>query len=140
MSTHIGRDAAFKINGTVVSEMTNWSIDVSADVIREDVFGSTWAKKHGISATDWTAEVSGLLDLNDTTGQEILWNAIKNGTLLQNVEFWVDSFEYYTPDTETDANAGCYVTSFNPGTAQGDVARFTATFEGTGPIHRDEET
>lgn len=139
MATYIGRNAALKLGEITISEMTDWSIDVSADIIREDTFGTDWAKKHGISATDWSAEANGLVDLTDTDGQEELWNAVVSGTKLTDVKFYVDDAQYYTPALSADSAAGCYVTSFTPNTAQGDIARFSVTFEGTGPIEKTED-
>ena len=136
MATYVGKDAAFKVGTDTVSEMTDWSIEITADVIREDVFGSTWAKKHGLSATDWSATVNGLVDLTDTDGQVVLENAVISGTKLTTLRFYVDGTNYYTSDTDTDAAAGAYVTSYSPGTAQGDVARVSISIEGTGPIHK----
>lgn len=135
MATYVGRDAAVKLGTVTISELTDWSIDVTADVIRADTFGTTWARKHGLAATDWSATVNGLVDLTDTTGQDVCWNAVVSGTLVTTLRFYIDDTTYYTPDTDTDADAGCYITSFSPGTAQGDVARFSMTVEGTGPIY-----
>lgn len=136
MSTYVGRDAAFKVGTNLVAEMTDWSIEVTADIIREDVFGDTWAKKHGLAATDWTATVNGLVDLTDSNGQVALENAVISGTKMSTLRFYVDSTNYYTSDTDSDANAGAYITSYSPGTAQGDVARVSISIEGTGPLHK----
>lgn len=136
MSTYVGRDAAFKVGTDTVAEITDWSIEVTADVIREDVFGDTWAKKHGLAATDWSATVNGLVDLTDTNGQVALENAVISGTKMSTLRFYVDGTDYYTSDTGSDADAGAYITSYSPGTAQGDVARVSISIEGTGPLYK----
>ncbi len=136
MSTYIGRNATFKVGSDTVSEMTDWSITVAAEVIREDTFGSTWAKKHGLVATDWSATVNGLLDDSDTTGQDVLWDAVVSGTKVTNLRFYLDGTEYYTSNTGEDAAAGAYITSNDPSIAQGDVGRLSITIEGTGPIYK----
>jgi len=126
----------FAVGANTVSEMSDWSIDIKADVIREDVFGTTWAKKHGLSATDWSASVNGLVDLTDTNGQIAMENAVVSGTKLTDLRFYIDATNYYTSDTDSDADAGAYITSYNISTAQGDVAKVSISIEGTGPIYR----
>lgn len=134
MATYAGRNSKFAVGANTVSEMSDWSIDIKADVIREDVFGTTWAKKHGLSATDWSASVNGLVDLTDTNGQIALENAVVSGTKLTDLRFYIDNTNYYTSDTDSDADAGAYITSYNVSTAQGDVAKVSISIEGTGPI------
>jgi len=136
MSTYLGRNAKLAVGENTVSEMMNWDITISADPIVEPTFGSTWTTAHGLATTGWTATANGLLDLTDSDGQVTLENAVISGTKLTNVRFYIDSDEYYTPDTGTDASAGCYVIEFSPGSAQGDVARVAISFQGSGPIHK----
>lgn len=132
----MGRNASLKVGDVLVTEMTDWSIESTADIIREDVFGDIWAKKHGLGALDWRGTANGLLDVTNVSGQGIFENAAISGTKLTTVRFYIDSSTYYTPDTSSDANAGVYITGYSPSTAQGNVARVAITFEGTGPLHR----
>lgn len=136
MSTILGRNAAVKLDTTTIAELSSWSLEVTADIIREDVFGTTWAKKHGLSATDWSGTVEGLYDPTDTTGQDVLRDAVISGTKITTIRFYEDSTNYWTPNTGSDAYAGCYIVGMPITVAQGDVGRITFNVEGTGPIHR----
>ncbi len=134
MASYVGRNAAFKVGGTTVAEISDWSISMTADIIRADVFGNTWARKHGTAATDWTATVNGLVDITDTSGQTVLQDALIASTKIGNLRFYIDATNYYTSTSGTDADAGAYITEYSPGTAQGDVARVSISIEGTGPV------
>lgn len=135
-TSYMGRNASIKVGTELVSMMTDWNIESTADIIREDVFGDIWARKHGIGALDWRGTANGLLDLTNVSGQKIFEDAAISGTKLTTVRFYIDGSTYYISDTASDADAGMYVTGFSPSQAQGNVARVAITFEGTGPLKR----
>jgi len=136
MAVILGRDATIKVATDTVLEMVNWNLEITADAIVEPVFGDTWDKVHGLSTTRWTATADGLRDPSDTTGQQVFHNAVVSGTKLTTVRFYEDATNYWTPDTGSEASAGCYVTGAPIAVAQGDVGRVTFSFQGSGPIFR----
>lgn len=136
MATILGRNASVKLGTDTVAEMANWSLEITADAITEPVFGDTWSKTHGLSTTGWTATVEGLYDNTDTTGQDVLKDAVISGTKITNIRFYEDSTKYWTPNTGADAAAGCYITSMPITVAQGDVGRVSFSVQGTGEIYR----
>jgi hypothetical protein len=135
MATLLGRNAKVTIGEDTIAEMASWDAEISADAIIEPVFGNTWTKVHGLATTGWTATVAGLLDITDATGQTVLRDATISGTKVTTLRLYVDATNYYTSDTSSDAEAGCYITSHAPAVAQGDVARVSYSIQGTGPIH-----
>lgn len=135
MATLLGRNAKVTIENDTIAEMASWDLEISADAITEAVFGNTWTETQGLATTGWTATVTGLYDITDTAGQTVMRNATISGTKITTIRFYVDSSNYYTPDTSSDADAGCYITSHAPAIAQGDVARVTYSVTGTGPIY-----
>ena len=136
MATLLGRNATVKLGTVTVAELAEWSLNITADPIEQGVFGSTWGKTHGLAETKWDGSFNGLLDITDSTGQEILENAVVSGTLITDLRLYVDDTNYYAPDTATDADAGCYITSFNSTATHGDVIRLDVSFNGTGPVHK----
>lgn len=134
MATYLGRNASVKLGTDTVAELAEWTLNITADAIKQGTFGSTWGKTHGLAETNWNGSFSGLLDISDATGQSVLEDAVISGTKLTNLRLYVDSTSYYTPDTATDADAGCYITSYNSTATHGDVIRVDVSFEGTGPV------
>ena len=132
MATLLGRNAKVTIGEDTIAEMASWDLEISADAIIEPVFGDTWTKTHGLATTGWTATATGLLDITDAAGQTVLRNATISGTKLTTVRFYVDATNYYT--SSSGNGYGCYVTSHAPAVAQGDVARVSYSFQGSGPI------
>lgn len=134
MSSYLGRDASVKLGADTVAELAEWTLNITAESIDQGVFGSTWGKTHGLAETNWDGSFSGLLDISDTDGQALLESAVISGTKISNLRLYVDGTSYYTPDTATDANAGCYITSYNSTATHGDVLRVEVSFKGTGPV------
>lgn len=136
MASYLGRNASVKIGTVTVANLSEWTLDLSSDPIVQAVFGSTWDKTHGLSTTSWSGSFSGLLDISDTTGQEVLSDAFVNGTLVDDLRLYINSTTYWAPDTATDSAAGCYITSYSVNTVQGDVIKVSVSFTGTGPVDK----
>ena len=134
MATLNARDAKVCIGTATIAEMSNWSIEISADAIINPVFGDEWTRSQGLATTAWTASIDGLLDITDTTGQDIMRDATINGTEIANIRFYVDADYYYTSSGTGVASAGCYVTSHTPNAAQGDAVKVSYSITGDGPI------
>lgn len=136
MATYLGRNASVKLGTVTVSELSEWTLDITADPIKQGTFGSTWGKTHGLAETNWNGSFSGLIDATDTTGQVVLESAVVSGTKINNLRLYIDGTYYYTPDTVRDSSAGCYITSYNTTATHGDVIKVSVSFEGTGPVHK----
>lgn len=136
MATYLGANSSVKIGDTIVAALSEWTLDITSDAIKQGVFGSTWGKAHGTGETNWNGSFSGMLDISDTDGQEVLMNAVVSGTLIDDLRLYVDDTTYWAPDTVTDSEAGCYITSYNSTATHGDIIKVSVSFEGTGPVHK----
>lgn len=144
MATYNGREARVTVNAStteaLVTELSSWNITMSADEIDTTAFGDGWAKSD-VGMKKWSGTISGYCDPEDTTGQDVLETAYKNGTLLGDIRFYLqyseitsDTIIYYAPDTATDANAGLRVTSFEVSQDKSGVGMLNVSFSGSGPI------
>ena len=97
MATLTGRNAKVVKGSTTISEMGNWTINVTIDQIDTTSFGNTW-KKADRGMTGWEGTASGYLDKSDTSGQVLLETAAFSGTLLTDMKFYIDGSTYYEPD------------------------------------------
>lgn len=147
MATYNGRNARVTVGSTpvLVTELNEWTLDMTADEIDTTVFGNGW-KKSDVGMKGFSGSLKGYLDPLDTTGQAVLETAFLAGTLVSDLRFYVkytttsgDDNIYYTPDTTTDANAGMRITSFNVGQAHNGVATLSMSFSGSGPVKRVTE-
>lgn len=146
MATYSGRNARIAVNGALITEMGSWSIDRSADEIDTAAFGDGW-KKSDVGMKGWSGSMDGFYDPADTTGQQVLEDAYQNGTLIQDIKFYIkysttsgETIRYLTPDTTSDPDAGLRITSLNVSIDKAGVAQLSASFSGSGPIKVVEET
>lgn len=135
MATMLGKNAKVTTASGTVTEVTSWSLDISASAIEASTMGHDgWNTVHGLDVTGYTGSASLLFDKDDAS-QDLLRDAMIAGTKLTDVKFYVDATNYYTPDTSTRATAGLYVESYSVSADTGAVVGFDMTFKGNGPIH-----
>jgi predicted secreted protein len=133
MATYSGQDGHVKLGSNEVAEMASWTLNISANEVPINVFGTSWNKtQQGIKS--WNATVNGFFDLTDTNGQVAIKNAFFGNTLLTNFRLYADDTSYWTPDVTTDSSAGCRITSYTPSQSADNVAQVSITVAGTGPI------
>lgn len=125
MSFH-GRTASVQVDGSTVSDLYNWSINLESNPIEQSVFGDTWGKVHGLGVNKWSGSFEGIMDGDDTDGQLALVDAQINSTVVSGIQFNLDSSSYYQGDV--------YITSHEVSTDPEDVARITYNFSGTGEL------
>jgi len=119
VATLKGYRGNIKVGGTTVGEMSEWSLDVSADVVDVSAFGDEWKKKTALQK-DWTGSCSGRLDKTNP-GQSAL--TIGSEVSLQ---FFVDDTHYYEGDA--------IVEGMSPGAAVAGTVDVTFNFSGNGEL------
>jgi len=134
MSTFSGTDATVKLGTDLIAEMASWTLERTREGLRAPVFGDVNSKVHGVASKIWNGTIEGFLDISDSTGQDVIEAAYENGTKLTNLRLYIDDTSYYAPDTDTDANAGVYITSFSTGAAQDEIIPISFSYEGTGAL------
>ena len=133
MATLRGRNAKVTLAAETIAEQANWTMTRTSESIDTTAFGSSWAKSD-VGFLKWVGHCEGYLDITDTSGQIQLESDFEAGSLINTIRFYVDAASYYVPDTTTDANAGCRITSLDIAADKGDVVKVSFDFEGSGPI------
>lgn len=76
-----GKTGYVKIGSDLVAHMSNFSLEMSTDIIEVVSFGNTYKEKIP-SIKDWSASAEGNCDFASTSGQEDLIDAYEDGTLV----------------------------------------------------------
>jgi hypothetical protein len=132
MSLKIGTNATVKIGTTTVANMASWSINDTRPVIEANPFGTTNREIAGTGNRTVNGSISGYLDIDDATGQDVINTAYDGRTTVSGFRLYVDSTNYYACDTATDSDAGVYITSRNISAAQNEVIPVEFAFEVSG--------
>lgn len=134
MASYVGRNASVKVNDTLIAGMAEFTITATAETIDGEQFGDQFRRVHGTGLIGWGGSITGYLDHTDTTGQDVVHNAAVSGTKLTSFKLYINTTDYYYPDTVAFADAGVYITSEEITAATNDVTRVSFNFEATGPM------
>ena len=114
-----GYQGNFKVGTDTVGEISEWTLDVSADIIDKSAFGDEWKKKVA-TQKDWTGSITGRLDTSDT-GQ----SALTIGAEIT-ANFYTDATHYYS--------GAAIVESISRSAAVADLVTVTFNFTGNGVL------
>jgi hypothetical protein len=118
--------------------MTSFDVTYNNETIDITSFGDESAKFcRGMQS--WVANVAGHLDVDDPQ-QAALVDAAEEGTMLDNLRFYVDGTSYFTVDLVADSEAGCIIDSYNFTADNNSVVSFTMSVTGSGPLKRYPST
>lgn len=134
MAEILGRNSRIKLGTNTIAKMRTLSVTIGNETIDITSFGDVWAK-FARGMQNWTASISGMMDLDDTYALQFL-QAAEDGTELTDLRFYMDSTNYYYIDTVTDTDASCIVDSLTITSDNNSVVAFDATITGNGPIAR----
>lgn len=130
-----GKNATVKLGTDTVSSQSTWNMAIETDMITSQVFGEDWDLNH-VGNQRWSGSFDGLCISGDTTGQDVLQNAAVSGTKITTLRLYEDATYYWTPDTVTNSDAGCYISNYNTTAAQGDLVKVSFTITGHGPVYK----
>ena len=130
----LGRDSRIKLDEVTIARMTSFDFTIENETLDITSFGDTW-NKFCRGMQSWTASIGGHLDLDDAS-QATLVGAAENGTLINNLRFYVDSTTYFASDLVADSEAGLYIDSYNVTSDNNSVVSFTMSVTGNGPLAR----
>jgi len=112
--------------------MISFNLTINNETIDAITFDTDWVKAiDGIQS--WSATIDGFMDI-DSTAQNVIRLAAEGHTMLTDLEFYVNATNYYTSDTVTDTEAGCYIESYNVTADNGSLVAFSMSVKGNGPI------
>lgn len=132
MAKFRGKNAVVNIGANAVTQLTDWSLSIEGTEIDTSEIGSDW-KSAVQGSRKWSGSVSGILDMDDYTGQKLLIDEIYGTSTdgsLASVCFEVDegTADGYFSGTAIITN----VTINNPG--NDDVVRVSMTLSGDGAL------
>jgi predicted secreted protein len=131
---NLGRNARIKLDTTTIARMTSMDVTINNETIDITSFGDEWMKFcRGMQS--WTATITGHLDLDDAS-QSTLVDAAENGTLINNLRFYIDSTNYFASNVVADTEAGLYIDNYNFTADNNSVVSFNMSVTGNGPIAR----
>jgi len=142
MATFNGREANITVNSltgeAVVAEMSDWSINRKAAEIDTAAFGDGWSKSD-VGMLSYSGSFKGSFDPTDTTGQGVLKTAFEDGSLINDIRFYIEHSD------DTDATMRCLapdigstngirVTSMDVSIDKNGVGQLSVSFSGSGAI------
>ena len=131
---NLGRNARIKLDEVTIARMTSMDVNINNSTIDITSFGDNWMK-FCLGMQAWTATITGHLDLDDVS-QATLVDAAENGTLINNLRFYIDSTNYFAANLVEDAEAGLYIDSYNFTADNNSVVSFSMSVTGNGPLTR----
>jgi hypothetical protein len=136
MSITQGYEGDLRIGSDAVAETTTWDLTITNPTFDRVVFQSGgWRESVVTGGRNWNATADGFLDLSDAQ-QLAFHDAAVSGTTISTVRFYVDydAGTYWTPDTDTDADATAIIESFNSNNDASGQATYSIALKGSGPI------
>lgn len=119
-----GKDGSVYIGTTKVAEISNWSLDLSADDIETTNFDSEGWKEYLAGLKEWSGSIEGNFKPSDTNGQKAILQAWASGTAL--------TFNFKVNDTVTFSGSALVKPSIE--VPVDDKASFSCDIQGTGEL------
>ena len=94
MTAISGKDGKVTDGTNTLAEISEWSLDIEADVLEVTKFGDQWRVKI-VGLKDWSGSFAGRWDMTDTNGQLAFQNAILGGTT-KTLRLYVNDSQYYS--------------------------------------------
>lgn len=124
MPTYHGKNATVKKNDVAIVGINTWTIEETLDTAESTAFGDT-SKKHEGGLPGWSGSFEGFWDPANTE-QAALWAALKAGTKLTDMKFFINATNYYSGDV--------LITGISRTTTITDLLKGTVSFQGSGDL------
>ena len=120
-----GKSGKLNISANVVSNISNWSLDLGLDTLDITALGDEW-KKFIAGLKEWSASAEGSYSIHtDTDGQTALQNAYLNGTEVE-LRLFVNATNYYS--------GNAFISSLSVEDPVDDKVSVSFEFQGTGVL------
>lgn len=93
MAAISGKDGKVTDGTNTVGEISEWSLDIDADVIEVTKFGDQWRVKI-VGLKDWSGSFAGRWDMSDLLGQKAFQDALLGGTT-KTLRLYANATQYY---------------------------------------------
>lgn len=148
MATFNGRNARITVGSAgsekIIAEMSDWSINRKAAEIDTTAFGDGWSKSD-VGMLSYSGSFKGFFDPTDTTGQGVLKTAFEDGTIINDIRFYIEysattggTLHYLAPVTGVDN--GIRITSMDVSIDKNGVGSLSVSFSGSGAIEEKTGT
>lgn len=119
-----GKDGKLVIASDTMAEVTNWSLDVSTDMLEDTALEDEW-KTNVAGLSEWTATVEVSWLMSDTA-QVACQNAFLNKTTVA-PKFYVNAANYYT-------STAAYIESMSIADPVADLVTATLSLRGSAAL------
>lgn len=94
MTAISGKDGKVTDGTNTLAEISEWSLDIDADVLEVTKFGDGWRVKI-VGLKDWSGSFAGRWDMSDTLGQKAFQDALLGGTT-KTLRLYANATQYYS--------------------------------------------
>lgn len=134
MAVKLGKNSRVKIGTNEVAKLTSFSFPITHENVDVTSFGDDWMKTANVISS-WNATIEGYVDDSDVYNRSLITQAVSGGSI-DDLRFYEDAVNYWTPDTGTDAEASAVLESISQNTDKSGIVSFSISVKGHGPIHR----
>ena len=137
MSTHYSKDVKATLGDDTILYVTDLSITgIGKEFEDLKCYGDEYYTSFDVGFAPATGSMTFVMDLDDTTGQNVIENAAISGTLITNFRIYVSDVDYWTSNTGADADAGVYFTNYSPAPATTETIKASVDFKFVGAYYR----
>lgn len=136
MAIYTGKNMKATFGATVIADLTSLSFNLDAPTLEEPVFGDEWIRVAGQGIKSASGSLEGIINTADTGGQNAIESAAISGTLITNLQLYINPTDYWASNTAVDTDAGAYFSNYNFSGGANDIIKFTSDFKFTGEVHR----
>ena len=129
-----GIDAVFKVNNNIVACARSVTFDIQRELIETSGAGTGVFKTYKPAAIGFSGTIEGLVNIvtsGSLVGMNELYDLLIDGSVLTCTFYEVDGG---TPQSFLQKECTMYLTSLTEVASFDNIATFTASFTGTGPI------
>lgn len=120
-----GKSGGVYLGVNKVAEITNWSLDIEADMLESTNFDSSGWRQYVAGLKGWSGSFEGEWKMSDTTGQKALQDALLGGTTVS-IKLDVNGTNNYT--------GTAYISTQGVETPVDDLVTVNFDYQGSGAL------
>lgn len=124
MATYQGFNGNVKVGANTVAEISEFSLDITRDMVETQSFGDSW-KEMTSTLASWSGTFTGRWDMSDTNGQAALQSALTGGTSVT-LNLFTDATKKYS--------GTAFITQVSVGASVDGVVEADFSFAGSGSL------
>ena len=124
MTTHAGKEGVVKVGANTVAEVTDWSLNESANPIDDTELADDWAT-HKVGLKSWDGSLTAFWDPSDTNGQ---------GAMTIGASITLNLYPEGADSADTYYTGTCTITGKGREAAKDGMVSASFTFTGNGAL------